>query len=138
MKEALSVFANANLAQEQNLGRMTALKTGPEYESVREKHADYLRSVRSKVNKTVDLFCRIKDTEQAEEVATVFYAARQVKTSKQCATEQDIFDYITEWKKKWNTPEKKEAVASAIRHLVMLKWVGVEFSELLPVEEDIF
>lgn len=138
VKEALSVFANANLAQEQNLGRMTALKTGPEYEAVREKYADYLKSVRSKLNKTVDLFCRIKDTEQAEEVATVFYAARQVKTSKQHATEQDIFDYITEWKKKWNTPGKKEAVASAIRHLVILKWVGVEFSQSLPVEEDIF
>lgn len=138
IKQALSVFANANLAREESLGRMTALKTGPEYKAVREKYADYLKSVRHKVNKTVDLFCRIKDTQQAEEVATVFYAARQVKASNQNATEQDIFDYITEWKKTWNTPEKKEAVASAIRHLVMLKWVGVEFSQSLPVEEDIF
>ncbi|MFA4944944.1 MAG: macro domain-containing protein [Lentisphaeria bacterium] len=138
IKEALSVFANANLAQEQLLGRMTALRTGPDYEALREKYADYLKSVRRVVTKTVDLFCRIKDTEQAEEVATVFYAARQVKAGKPHATEQDIFNYIAEWKKQWNTPQKREAVASAIRHLVMLKWVGAEFSQSLPVEEDIF
>lgn len=138
VKDALSVFANANLAQEQNLGKMTALRTGPEYEAIREKYADYLKSVRDKVDKTVDLFCRIKNTQQAEEVATVFYAAQQVKASRAHATEQDIFDYITTWKKAWNTPSKKEALASAIRHLVMLKWVGVEFSHSLPVKEDIF
>ncbi|MGI6354259.1 MAG: macro domain-containing protein [Lentisphaerae bacterium] len=138
VKEALAVFANANLAQEQSLGRMTALRTGPEYETLRAKYADYLESMQDKISKTVDLFCRIKNTEQAEEVATVFYATRQVKAAQQHATEQDIFDYIIEWKKQWNTPQKREAVASAIRHLVMLKWVGAEYSQSLPVAEDAF
>lgn len=138
IKEALSVFANANLAQEQMLGRMTVLRTGPDYEALREKYVDYLKSVQRVISKTVDLFCRIKDTKQAEEVATVFYAARQVKAAQQHATEQDIFNYIIEWKKQWNTPQKRETVASAIRHLVMLKWVGAEFSPSLPVPEDVF
>lgn len=138
IKEALSVFANANLTKEKMLGRMTALQTGPEYEALRARHADYLRSVQRVIAKTVDLFCRIKNTEQAEEVATVFYAARQVKATKSHATEQDIFDCIAEWKKSWNKPQKQEAVASAIRHLVMLKWVGAEFSQSLPVCEDEF
>ncbi|NLE56572.1 MAG: macro domain-containing protein [Lentisphaerae bacterium] len=138
IKEALSVFANTNLAQEQSLGRMMVLRTGPEYEALREKYADYLKSKQRAITKTVDLFCRIKDTEQAEEVATVFYATRQVKAAQLHATEQDIFDYITAWKKQWNTPQKREAVASAIRHLVMLRWVGAEFSQSLPVPEDVF
>ncbi len=138
IKEALSVFANANLVQEQTLGRMTALRIGPEYETLREKYADYLQSMQKIISKTVDLFCRIKDTEQAEEVATVFYATRQVKAAQKHATEQDIFDYIIEWKKHWNMPQKRETVASAIRHLVMLKWIGAEFSQSLPVAEDDF
>jgi len=138
IKEALSVFANANLLQEQMLGRMMALRTGPDYETLREKHADYLKSVQRIITRTVDLFCRIKDTEQAEEVATIFYATRQVKADKQNATEQDVFNYIAEWKKQWNTPQKQEAIASAIRQLVMLKWIGVRFSQSLPVAEDSF
>ena len=114
------------------------LRTGPEYEALREKYADYLKSKQRAITKTVDLFCRIKDTEQAEEVATVFYATRQVKAAQKHATEQDIFDYIIAWKKHWNTPQKRETVASAIRHLVMLKWIGAEFSQSLPVAEDDF
>lgn len=116
---------------------MSSLRTGPDYASVREKYAGYLQSVQTKVNKTVDLFCRIKDTQQAEEVATVFYAVRQLKNEKQGVSEQDVFDYIIDWKKSWNTDRKRQEVASAIRNLVMLKWIGVEFSRSLQVEEDV-
>lgn len=136
IKDALSVFANANLAQEEELGRMMALRTGPEYEALREKHLDYLAAVRKEVDRTVDLFCRIKNTDQAEEVATVFYAVRQIKQTQQRVSEQDVFDYIAKWKQKWTSPEKQKAVASAIRHLVMLRWVRVEFSQSLPVDAE--
>ena len=33
--------------------------------------------------------------------------------------EQDVFDYILKWKKAWNSPEKKEAIAEAIRNLLV-------------------
>lgn len=140
VKQALSVFANANLISEQQLGRMTAIRTGPEYQKKREKYSDTLKSLRNKVRKTVDLFSRIKSTEQAEEVTTVFFTVRRLKEQKGKATiaEQDVFDAILEWKKHWNTPEKHVALASAIRNLVMLDWMDVEFSENLPVEQLAF
>lgn len=50
-------------------------------------------------------------------------------------TEQDVFDYILKWKKTWNLPEKKEAIAEAIRNLLVLRWIGAEFSTGLLKDE---
>jgi hypothetical protein len=81
----------------------------------------------------VDLFSRIKSTEQAEEVMTVFFAARQLKQSKHSEFgEQDLQEYILDWKKSWRTDEKEEAVASAIRNLILLGWLQLKISEAVP------
>lgn len=137
VKDALSVFANANLVQETQLGRMTALRTGPEYINIRDKYSDELTPLRKKIDKAVDLFCRIKNTEQAEEVTTVFYAVQQLKKQSTSIdiSEQDVYDYVLNWKKHWNSSEKHEAIASAIRNLAMLNWVKVKFSNSLPLSE---
>lgn len=136
VKDTLMIFANSSLAMEKEFGKMTRLVVGPEYHSFRENYKTYLNTMKNKIDKTVDLFSRIKDTKQAEEVATVFYSARHLKKANGEVSEQDLFDYILEWKKKWDTPEKRLSVASAIRNLVMLRWVSVKFSDDL-VEEDI-
>lgn len=135
VKDALSVFANSNLIYETQLGRMTALRTGPEYSKIRDKFSEELIPYKKKINKAVDLFCRIKNTEQAEEVTTVFYAVQQLKKSNKelDVTEQDVYDYVLHWKKHWNSYEKHEAIASAIRNLAMLSWVKVKFSDSLPL-----
>ena len=134
VKEALSVFANMNLLNEQQLGRMNALKVGPEYEKIYNKYEDELKPLKKKIYKTADLFSRIKSTAQAEEVATVLYAARQIKKDKQAdsVTEQDLFDYIVDWKKKWQEEDKKESIALTIRNLEMLDWLRLQYSESLP------
>jgi len=134
VKDALNVFANMNLLQEEQLGKMNALIVGPEFEKVYKKHEDELKPLTKKINKTVDLFSRIKSTEQAEEVATVLYAARHIKQGKVAeeVTEQDLFDYIVDWKKNWQKTDKKESIASTIRNLEMLDWLRLQYSESLP------
>ncbi|MBX9637517.1 MAG: macro domain-containing protein [Nitrosomonas sp.] len=137
VKEALSVLANANLLVEQQLGKMTSLRIGPEYKIVREKFAEQFKPLEKKISKTVDLFSRIKSTEQAEEVTTVLYAARKLKESNHDASvsEKDLYDYILDWKKQWQTTEKRSAIASAIRNLEMLGWLRVSYSESLPIKD---
>jgi O-acetyl-ADP-ribose deacetylase (regulator of RNase III)/uncharacterized protein YwgA len=137
VQKLLGTLANANLIQEVQLGRMNHLKTGPEYEKAREKHRDILILNRSKIEKTVDLFSRIKNTEQAEEVATVFFAVSKLKEEQrvQIVPEREVFDFVLAWKKAWNTEEKKESIASAIRNLAMLGWIRVSLSECLPLNE---
>jgi O-acetyl-ADP-ribose deacetylase (regulator of RNase III)/uncharacterized protein YwgA len=133
VKAALHEMANRNWLQEKPLGRMVALTVGPQYEKDRPKFAAQIEANQKRVTKAVDLFSRIKSTEQAEEVLTVLYASRQVKQALDtgAVTEQDIYDYILDWKKSWRTEEKHLAVASAIRNLVLLGWMKAQVSEEL-------
>jgi O-acetyl-ADP-ribose deacetylase (regulator of RNase III)/uncharacterized protein YwgA len=131
VKAALHNFANRNWLNEQQLGRMIALRVAPQYERDRNRFKDEIERYGKKIAKAVDLFSRIKSTEQAEEVMTVLFASRNLKQGKSAAdvTEQDLLDYILEWKKAWRTEEKKQAVASAIRNLVLLGWLRLNISE---------
>ena len=134
VKLALHDFANRNWVHEQKLGRMIALRVAPQYTKERNQFREQIDRYQKKINKAVDLFSRIKSTEQAEEVITVFFAARQLKQLKKNdeLAEQDLQDYILEWKKSWRTDQKKQAVASAIRNLILLGWLQLKISEAAP------
>lgn len=136
LQEAVKVFANMNLIEEHTLGRMTAIRVGPEYSALRERYADVLARYQRKIDKTVDLFSRIKSTEQAEEVTTVLYAARQLKQSgnAEAVSEQDLYEYIIDWKKSWDKHDKRLAVGTAIRNLEMLGWLRLQYSDDLLTE----
>jgi len=133
VKTALHDFANRNWLREQPMGQMIALKVGPQYEIDRSLYADQVELHRKKIDKAVDLFSRIKSTEQAEEVMTVLYASRQLKQAQpdEKVAEQQLYDYILKWKKTWTSEAKKQAVASAIRNLVLLGWMRLNISESL-------
>lgn len=133
VKLALHDFANRNWLHEQQLGRMIALRITKQYTKERNQYREQIDRYQKKIDKAVDLFSRIKSTEQAEEVLTVFFAARQLK-SKHAGelAEQDLQEYILEWKKSWRADDKKEAVANAIRSLVSLGWLQLKISEPTP------
>jgi Cdc6-like AAA superfamily ATPase len=98
--------------------------------------AEELKPFQRKIDKTVDLFSRIKNTDQAEEVATVIFAVQNLKQERKPeeVSEADLFNYILEWKKLWKKDEsKQESLVEAIRNLEMLGWVKLRFSESLPV-----
>jgi len=133
VKLALHDFANRNWLNEQQLGRMIALRVAPQYAKDRSQYKEQIDRYQRKIDKTVDLFSRIKSTEQAEEVLTVFFAVRQLKSKRNGdISEQDLQDYILDWKKSWRADEKREAVASAIRNLILLGWLQLRISEPIP------
>jgi uncharacterized protein YwgA len=131
VKSALHDFANRNWLHEKQLGRMLALRIDPQYQKERNKFADIITTHKGKIIKAVDLFSRIKNTEQAEEVLTVLFASRQIKKARPEAdiAEQDIYRFILEWKKRWATEAKREAIGDAIRSLAFLGWLRVTLSE---------
>jgi O-acetyl-ADP-ribose deacetylase (regulator of RNase III)/uncharacterized protein YwgA len=133
VKLALHELANRNWLREEQLGKMTAIRVGPQYERDRSKFVDVIEKHKKRIEKTVDLFSRIKNTDQAEEVLTVLFASRELKKAKpgEDLTEQELYDYILSWKKSWRTEEKRREVAGAIRNLVMLGWMRLQFSESL-------
>jgi len=133
MKLALHDFANRNWLREEQLGQMIAFRVSSQYEKDRRKLVAEIELHRRKIDKTVDLFSRIKTTEQAEEVATIIYACRQIKARSpgRMIAEQDVLDYVLEWKPSWQASRKRDAVAGAIRNLVLLNWVRAEISETM-------
>lgn len=136
VQSALTVAANANLIQEKQLGRMTAILPANEFILRREEIRQRVAPFQKWIDKTVDLFSRIKNTAQAEEVTTVIYSAKHQKGlhTPASVSEQDVFDFIMEWKKSWQVEGKQHAVASAIRNLQMLGWVKLNYSASLPYE----
>lgn len=138
VKPMLHDFANRNWLQEKPLGRMVALSVGEQFKRDRNKYLTEIDKHKKTIEKTVDLFSRIKDTEQAEEVLTVLYAARQIKKGDRSASieEQQIYDYVLDWKKSWSAPEKREAIAEAIRNLASLGWVRVRASQSMMDFEE--
>jgi O-acetyl-ADP-ribose deacetylase (regulator of RNase III)/uncharacterized protein YwgA len=131
VKLALHDFANRNWVHEEPLGRMVALKLTDQYAKERTKFAEPIELHAKKVAKVVDLFSRIKSTEQAEEVITVLYASRQLKGANpnKEISEQQVFEFILDWKKSWDTEDKKLALMSAIRNLALLGWLRVKLSD---------
>lgn len=131
---ALADLANRNWLHEKPLGRMISLRATLQYEKEWTKHKAALQPYERRITRTVDLFSRIKSTEQAEEVMTVLYACRQIKAAhgNQKISEQQLYDYILEWKKSWDSERKRLAVAHAIRSLVLLGWMDLDLSESLP------
>lgn len=137
VNKALHNFANRNWVQEETLGRMVALRPTQQYLQDRSKYAAVLERHAKKIDKTVDLFSRIKNTQQAEEVFTVLFSCRALKQQHPGneISEQEILDYILEWKPAWQAFEKKRAVAEAIRSLLILGWMKVVPSDTLPAED---
>jgi O-acetyl-ADP-ribose deacetylase (regulator of RNase III)/uncharacterized protein YwgA len=133
VKLALHDFANRNWLNERLLGQMIALRVAPQYQEDRERYKDQIRIYQTKIAKAVDLFSRIKSTEQAEEVLTVLFASRELKQSRPDdeIVEQDLQDYVLKWKKSWRADDKQHAVANTIRNLVLLGWLRLKISESL-------
>ncbi len=137
VKAALRTLANRNWLIEEQLGRVVALRVGPEYEKDRSRFASRIQEFEKKIAKTVDLFSRIRSTEQAEEVVTVLFASREIKQGKRGVevAEQQIFDFVLDWKKSWNTEDRKSTLATTIRSLVVLGWLRAQISESMPAAD---
>lgn len=135
IKTALKIMANSNMVFEEQLNRMTVLRTGPEFKVIHKEYQDTIKKLQHKIDKVTDLFMRIKNTEQAEEITTVFYVIKKLKKQKDVVSENEIYDEILTWKKRWDEPEKKKSIASTIRNLGMLRWIKADFSDSLEVEE---
>jgi len=136
IKPALTILANSNLICETQIGKMTAIRVGPQYKTLKEQHKKIIQKYNNLVEKVTDLFIRIKNTNQAEEVSTVLFAIKKLKqeSKRERITEKEVFDHILQWKKSWDTDQKKVEVASAIRNLGMMRWINTDYSKNLPVE----
>lgn len=136
LKNAEAKLVNSNLLQEERHGQMSLVKTGPNFERVRKDFQVSLYKWMPIIEKTTDLFMRV-NTDQAEVIATVMFAADALKAEKRTVpTEVEVFEAVQKWKQKRRPPLDETAVASTIRNLGMLRWLDVKPDAGLRVPED--
>ena len=119
IKSAITILSNANLINEENLGKMVEMTINSDFVL---DSSQYSYEELNAVEKTVDLFSRIKNTEQAEIIATVIFSYDQVKSIS--TTDMDVFNYVMNWKKRWNGVKDKEIYAT-IKNLAILGWINI-------------
>lgn len=138
LKRMMSRLANNGLIREERLGRMFRVLVGPMYGTARRSYAADLERWDPIVESVADLFMRV-NTQEAEVIATVIYAARELESKRSDKpTEREIVDATTQWKQKRRPPMKENQVASTVRNLAALGWLDIEASHDLPLSEDIF
>lgn len=109
---------------------------GPNFNRVRQKYVSFFEQWSKTLDKTADLFTRV-NTDQAEIIATVLFAARQLAGERhKLPSEMRVLEAVMHWKQKRRPPLDRNAVASTIRNLATLKWLAVTADPNLPVPED--
>ena len=132
VKESITALSNANLMFEiQRTGqKMVETQVTPNFVFDPSLYSsDELQCL----DKTVDLFCRIKNTDQAEMMATVMFSYDKLKAQNTVVTEEDVLGDILDWKKRWAGIKEKEIIHT-IRSLSILGWLQPTIS--FHVEED--
>ena len=121
IKNIIMVLSNANLIIEKQLGQMISVEITNKFSFDKNK---YSIQELDAVEKTIDLFSRIKSTEQAEIIATVLFSYELIKKENDKIMDKDIFNFVLNWKPKWKI-NNETIINSTIQNLAMLDWINV-------------
>lgn len=136
LKPLIAKLTNHQLIQEREFGRMLEIVVGPTYQDAKRAYADQIRQWESTIEKTTDLFLRT-NTSHAEIIATVLFAGKELeKSAFRRPTECDVYESVLQWKQKRRPAIEKDEIASTIRNLAALKWLNVEPSQQLPIQDE--
>ena len=138
VQEAVNVLANNNWLIEQRHGRTTRLKVGRAYVADRTRFRKKTGRFSQEIAKTVDLCSRIKNTDQAMQIAAVIAAVSDLEQEHDSAdvSEQDVLDHVLHSRKTWALDSRKQDdVVDTIRNLESLGWVNLQFNESLRLPD---
>ncbi|MEK6212092.1 MAG: hypothetical protein AABM64_17280 [Pseudomonadota bacterium] len=136
LKNVEAKLINNGMLQEERQGKMFMVKVGPNFHRVRQKYAPAFERWANVLDKTVDLFMRV-NTDQAEVIATVLFAAHELGQSRESwPSETEVMQAVMQWKQKRRPPLDEITVASTVRNLGMLRWLNVKASADLPLPEE--
>lgn len=136
LKTLEAKLVNNGLLQEERRGKMFMVSVGPNFSRIRQKYAPFFDEWNKTLDKTADLFTRV-NTDQAEIIATVLFAARELRGEAQTPpSETTVLEGVMQWKQKRRPPLDRTSVASTIRNLATLRWLTVKADPNLPVPEE--
>lgn len=103
------------------------MKVSDDVEVKRDKFSD---AEWDAVRKTVDLFGRVKSTDQAEVITTVLFSYDQMAKEMECISDKDVYDFVLDWEPHWKG-EKEFEVCEAIHNMAMLSLMNIAHSQQL-------
>ncbi len=131
---AVLALSNANYMTERQLGRMVETIVSPSF--ILPLNI-FSQDDISRTDRAYDLLSRIKNTDQAEMIATVLFTYDELSEHGQ-TTEQDIFDHVLAWKPHWRNT-KEDEIRSTICELSALGWMSPkQDTGLLNDDDDLF
>ncbi len=138
VKKIVTSLVNNGLIREERLGRMFGIKVGPTYRDARKAYATDLEQWEFAIEEISDLFMRIRNTDQAEHVATVLFAADMLRRQTDDEpTEMQVLEAVMEWKRRRKPALDRDEVALTIRNLAALGWLKVKCSSDMPVADEL-
>ena len=133
VKESITALSNANLMIETQRSGQNMVETHVTQNFVFDPTLYSTKELQC-LDSTVDLFCRVKNTNQAEMMATVLFSYDSLQKQVKNVTEKDILKDVLNWKKHW-TGVKEDEIKRTIRSLLILGWIQPEIS--FSTDEDI-
>ncbi len=121
VKESITVLSNAAMMTEVQPRGQSTIETRITPDFVFDPCL-FSNSELNCLEKTVDLFCRLKNTDQAEVMATVMFAYDQIAKNTETVTEEDILHEVLAWRKHW-AGLKEDEIKNAVKHLTLLRWI---------------
>lgn len=138
LKPYLTRLQNNGLIRERRSGRMFEVLVGPTFEQAYRTFADEIKQWDPLIDRVADLFMRA-DTQQAELIATIVFAAREFSNAEgRKPTELELVQAVLDWKQRRTPPLRREEVALAVRNLGAMKWLDIEPSPELEITEQDF
>lgn len=136
LKALEAKLVNNGLLQEERHGKMFMVTVGPNFNRIRQKYATFFDQWNKVLDKTADLFTRV-NTDQAEVIATVLFATRELMSEQRdLPSESKVLEAVMHWKQKRRPPLDRNTVASTIRNLATLRWLAVKADPSLPVPDE--
>ena len=133
VKNAIVALSNANLMSEHQLGKMVETRVSSNF-SLNE--SDYSIQEWEAVNKTIDLLSRVKNTEQAEMIATIIFSYDMLATNDNPG-ETEVLQYFLSWKPHW--AKREEEIVETIKELSELGWIAPDTQKgFIEQKEDWF
>jgi hypothetical protein len=137
LKPLLTRLVNNGLLEEFATNRMMALRPGPAFFTLRERHGGELDSWDPLIERVADLFLPMRARE-AEIAATTLFTANELTHDPDARpTELDVLAAVQDWKARRRPPLSDPQIAEWIRILNVQGWIHVQPSPDLPLPEEI-
>ncbi|WP_249029398.1 type II toxin-antitoxin system antitoxin DNA ADP-ribosyl glycohydrolase DarG [Tannockella kyphosi] len=126
IKKMLTILSNNNLICEIEQGNMILLSVNKNFTIDPDM---FSQKDKENVNSVFQLFRRLKDTQQSELVTTILYSFDQLQLYDENVTENKLFEYIAEWKNRYDNDDYEKRIRELSRDLTSMGLMDVNYSK---------